>query len=65
MPDGSSKTVRMTPDHWCIFDALKVLEGFDETEIAAFAIEESTLQNIDFAEAYRCCVAYLANRWTP
>ena len=62
--DGSTKAVRMTPEHWEILEALKILEGFNETDIAKFAEEEMILQEIDFDDAYRCCVAHLANRWT-
>ena len=64
MPDGTSKNVRMPPEYWETFDALKVIEGFNETDIAAFAEEEAKLQNTSFDRGFRCCVAHLANRWT-
>ena len=64
MPDGASREVRMPPEYWGVFDALKILEGFTESDIAAFAQEEASLQNTTFDRGFRCCVAHLANRWT-
>ena len=65
LPDGTFKDVRMTPEHWEILDALLLVEEFDETDIVKFAQEESSLQDISFDQAYRCCVSHLAKRWTP
>jgi hypothetical protein len=64
MPNGSSQDVRMPPEYWELFDALKVLEGFNETDIAVFALEEAALQNTTFDRGFRGCVAHLASRWT-
>lgn len=65
MPDGSPKDVRMTPDLWRLFDALKVIEGITESQIAGYALEEVELQGLSFDRAYRGCVAHIANLWTP
>ncbi|WP_417847326.1 hypothetical protein [Thalassoglobus sp.] len=68
MPDGSLREVRLTPTIWDLFDCLKVLEGFNEQEIAAYALEELELQKspeLSFDEAYRCCVCFIANQWKP
>lgn len=55
----------MPPNYWEVFDALKVLESFNETDIARYAEEEVSLQDITFEEAFRACVVHFANRWTP
>lgn len=65
MPDGSSRDVRMPPFYWEILDALKVIEGFTETDVAVFAEEEAQLQNVTFDKGFRICVAHYRNRWTP
>lgn len=64
MPDNSQRIVRMTPDHWEVFDALKAIEGINETELAGYALEEAELQGITFDQAYRGCVAHIAKRWS-
>lgn len=64
MPDNSERVVRMTPDHWEVLDALKIIEGITETQLAAFALEEVELQALTFDQAFRGCVAHLANRWS-
>jgi hypothetical protein len=64
MPNGTARDVRMPPHYWEIFDALKLLEGFTETDIAKFAEEEVSLQDITFDKAFRACVAHFRNRWT-
>lgn len=65
MPDGTPRDVRMPPYYWEVLDALKVLEGFNETDIAKFAEEEVGLQGLTFDKAFRCCVAHFQNRWNP
>jgi hypothetical protein len=55
--------VQMTGDLWNSLDFLKSFEGVTEAELAIYALEEMVLQEISFDEAFRCCVAHLANRW--
>lgn len=64
MPDGKTRTVRMTPDLWKDVDFLQVMEGITTQEIAEFALEEMELQKETFERAFRGVVAHLANRWT-
>lgn len=64
MPDGTAREVRMPPYYWEVLDALRVLEGFTETDLAKFAEEEVGLQDITFDNAFRACVAHFRNRWT-
>ena len=65
MPDGSITQILMSADLWRLHDAVKLVEGINESDIAAYALEEAELQNITFEEAYRACTAFLAERWTP
>lgn len=64
MPDGSERSVRMTPDLWAGLRFLKVVEGISSTELAGYALEEMQLQSETFDRAFRGVVAYLMNRWT-
>lgn len=65
LPDGSSKAVRMSPDHWEEVEFLKIVEAISTQDMAKFALEEMELQDVTFDEAFRMIVAHLANRWTP
>lgn len=65
MPDGTARGVRMSEDQWCLYDAIKVIEGITETQLAAYAEEEAELGNLDFDTAFLGCVSFLVNRWTP
>tara|TARA_R110002073_G_scaffold8027_19_gene44878 strand:+ start:14357 stop:14620 length:264 start_codon:yes stop_codon:yes gene_type:complete len=64
LPNSTKQSVRMTPELWQAFDDLMILEPFDETEVARFALEEVELQNVTFDRAFRGVVAHFANRWT-
>ena len=65
MPDGTSRSVRMTPNLWDDVEFLQVMEGITTQEIAEFALEEMKLQSETFDRAFRGVVAHLANRWAP
>jgi len=64
LPDGSKRAVRMTPLLWDNMEFLLLLEGITITEVATYALEEMSLQNITFDNAFRAVVTHLANRWT-
>lgn len=65
MSDGSKRAIRMTPLLWEKLEFLQVVEqGLTTAELASYALEEMTLQDITFDQAFRCVVAHLANRWT-
>jgi len=64
LPDGSKRAVRMTPLLWDNMEFLLLLEGITTTEVATYALEEMSLQNISFDNAFRAVVTHLANRWT-
>ena len=64
LPDGSKRAVRMTPLLWENMEFLLLLEGITTTEVATYAQEEMSLQNIPFDNAFRAVVTHLANRWT-
>lgn len=64
MPDGSARTVRMTPLLWDNMQFLQSLEGITPTEVASYALEEMELQKISFDNAFRAVVTHFANRWT-
>ena len=64
LPDGSKQSVRMTPLLWDNLRFLQLIEGITTTEIAAFAEEEMSLQDVTFDRAFRGVVAHFANRWT-
>lgn len=63
MPDGTTKAVRMSPEHWGFLEVIKRLEGVTDAELAAFALEECELQSIDFDLAFRAVIAHLVKRW--
>ena len=64
MPDGTKRAVRMTPNLWEDLEFLRLVENIQEPEIAAFALEEMSLQDVTFDRAFRGVVAHFANRWT-
>lgn len=64
LPDGSERSVRMTPDLWAGLRFLEVVEGINRTELAGHALEEMALQNVTFDRAFRGVIAHLVNRWT-
>jgi len=64
MPDGSRRLVHMDSPFWDEVHFLRVVEGITTAEIASFALEEVSLQNITFNEAFQCIVAHFGNRWT-
>jgi len=64
LPDGSKRSVRMTPLLWDNMEFLLLLEGISTTEVATYALEEMSLQNITFDNAFRAVVTHFANRWT-
>lgn len=64
MPDGTVRTVRMTPALWEDVEFLLVMEGITTICMAEFALEEMELQNATFDRAFRGVVAHLSNRWT-
>ena len=64
MPDGSKRAVRMTPDLWQSLEFIQLFEGLTTAEVATFAQEEMTLQDVTFDRAFRGIVAHFANRWT-
>ena len=63
LPDGSTRPVRLTPDFWVWKECVQEADCVTEEELSAFALEEQQLQGFSFDTAYRCVVAYLANRW--
>lgn len=64
MPDGSRRSVRMTPELWNSWEFVMEMEGLTEVQLAGFAQEEMELQEVPFDRALRGVVAYLANLWT-
>ena len=64
LPDGSKRAVRMTPLLWDNMEFLLLVEGITTTEVATYALEEMSLQNITFENAFRAVVTHFANRWT-
>lgn len=64
LPDGTTRWVRATPDIWADVEFLEVVEEISQRELAAFALEETELQDVTFDRAFRGVVAHLANRWT-
>lgn len=64
MPDGARRAVRMTPDLWNSLEFLEAWEFMSQTEIAEFALEEMTLQDVSFDRAFRGVVAHVANLWS-
>ena len=63
MPDGTKRAVRMTPELWNSLEFILEIEELNEPQIATFALEEMTLQDVSFDRAFRGIVAHLANRW--
>jgi len=64
MPDGTKKSVRMTPDLWDSLEFLEAWEIMSQTEIADFALEEMDLRkNESFDRAFRGVVAHVSNLW--
>ena len=65
MPDGTSREVAMTPNHWTWKDGLQILEKVPEEQFAEWALEEQSLQESDvcFDVAYRSVIAFLAQQW--
>ena len=63
MPDGSTREIRMTPGLWEELEFLRLVEDIQEPEIAGYALEEVSLQNVEFDRAFRGVVAHFANRW--
>ncbi|QDU80735.1 hypothetical protein Pla110_24680 [Polystyrenella longa] len=64
LADGSKRSVRMTPLLWEKLEFLQIVEGVTTAELATYALEEMTLQDVTFDRAFRGVVAHLANRWT-
>jgi len=63
MPDGTKKSVRMTPDLWNSLEFLESWEFMSPTELAGYALEEVELQNVSFDRAFRGVVAHVSNLW--
>ena len=63
MPDGTTRVIRMTPDLWESLEFLEIWEIMSQIEIAKYALEEMTLQEVSFERAFRGVVAHVANIW--
>jgi len=64
LPDGTQQEVRMTPLLWDNMEFLLLVEGITTIEVATYALEEMSLQDITFDNAFRAVVTHFANRWT-
>lgn len=67
LPDGTVRAVTAFRLTWSKADSLVVLNGHALSELAAYAAEESSLQNITLDHAFHCVIAWLdeqrRDRW--
>jgi hypothetical protein len=63
MPDGTCRAVRMTPDLWQSLEFLELWDIMRQEDLAVFALEEMTLQDVTFDRAFRGVLATAANLW--
>lgn len=64
LPDQSRANIFMPAERWHELEFLELVEGIKQPELAMFAIEEMSLQDVSFEEAFRGVVAHLAGRWS-